>query len=114
MIKVKTVFSIKDLENLSGAKAHTIRIWGQRYDLLKPKRTEHNFRFYDIDCLKKLLNVSYLNQHGLKVSKIAEFSDTDIKRTVREIAVSGKMQSYAVNALKLAMINFDQSLFYSI
>ena len=57
---VKTQFSIKDLENLSGVKAHTIRIWEKRYNLLEPDRTDTNIRQYDLDNLKKLLNVTFL------------------------------------------------------
>ena len=65
-------FSIKDLEQLSGIKAHTIRIWEQRYGIIKPHRTDTNIRYYDDEALKQLLNVSLLNAHGVKISKIAQ------------------------------------------
>ncbi len=68
---IKTEFSIKDLENLSGIKAHTIRIWEKRYTLFDPKRTKTNIRYYDIRDLQKLLNVSLLYNSGIKISKIA-------------------------------------------
>ncbi len=60
-------YSIKELEQLTGIKAHTIRMWEQRYCLLKPKRSETNIRTYDDDDLKHLLNVSLLNQHGSRL-----------------------------------------------
>ena len=66
-MNVKSQLSIKDLENLSGVKAHTIRIWEKRYNLLKPQRTETNIRTYDLESLKKLLNVSFLYNDGLKI-----------------------------------------------
>jgi DNA-binding transcriptional MerR regulator len=61
MDNILTLFNIKDLENLSGIRAHTIRIWEKRYGLLQPNRTESNIRYYDLDNLKKLLNITILN-----------------------------------------------------
>ena len=55
---IKSMFSIKDLENLSGIKAHTIRIWEKRYDILQPMRTDTNIRLYDLASLQKLLNIT--------------------------------------------------------
>lgn len=112
MNNIKNRFSIKDLENLTGIKAHTIRIWEKRYDLLNPKRTETNIRYYDLASFQKLLNVSYLNNNGYKISKIATLDEREIPQLVREIATESNMESHAVNAFKLAMLNFDQGLFY--
>ena len=67
MNNIKSQFSIKDLENLTGIKAHTIRIWEKRYKLLEPKRTETNIRYYDLANFQKLLNISYLNNNGYKI-----------------------------------------------
>ena len=72
MNKVKQQFSIKDLENLSGIKAHTIRIWEKRYQIFTPNRTETNIRFYSLDELQKLLNISFLNSYGYKISRVAD------------------------------------------
>ena len=66
------IYSIKDLETLSGIMAHTIRMWEQRYGLLKPSRTQTNIRYYTDEDLKHLLNVALLNKNGYKISKIAE------------------------------------------
>jgi MerR family transcriptional regulator, light-induced transcriptional regulator len=63
-------YSIKDIETLSGIKAHTLRIWEQRYDLLIPERTETNIRYYNDDQLKMILNIALLNRNGYKISKI--------------------------------------------
>lgn len=113
MNNIQINFSIKDLENLTGIKAHTIRIWEKRYNLLSPNRTETNIRNYSLTSLQKLLNISYLNNNGLKVSKIANLKDEEIPIKVREIASRAKVEDHAINALKMAMINFDQVLFYS-
>ncbi|MFL1013373.1 MerR family transcriptional regulator [Flavisericum labens] len=113
MNNIKVNFSIKDLENLSGIKAHTIRIWEKRYELLSPERTDTNIRSYNLGSLQKLLNISYLNNNGLKISKIADLKENEIPIKVREIASRAKVEDHAINALKLAMINFDQVLFYS-
>lgn len=113
MNNIKVNFSIKDLENLSGIKAHTIRIWEKRYNLLSPNRSETNIRNYSTDSLQKLLNISYLNNNGLKISKIANLKDDEIPAKVREIASRAKVEDHAINAFKMAMINFDQVLFYN-
>ena len=108
---VKSFFSIKDLENLSGVKAHTIRIWEKRYNILEPIRTETNIRTYDLANLQKLLNVVLLNNFGYKISRIAEYNSDKIAKLVREIISEKSSQSHAINAFKMAMINFDQALF---
>lgn len=111
MNSVKKSFGIRDLENLSGIKAHTIRIWEKRYGLLKPERTQTNIRSYSLQSLQKLLNVTLLYNNGYKISKIADLTDSQIAQQVREIVAQNSVKSHAINAFKLAMINFDQSLF---
>ena len=71
-------YYIKDLESITGIKAHTIRIWEQRYNLVTPKRTTTNIRFYDDEDVKLLLNIALLNKKGLKISKIANLSKSEI------------------------------------
>lgn len=107
----KSTFSIKDLENLTGVKAHTIRIWEKRYNLLEPKRTETNIRFYDQESLQNLLNVSYLNGNGYKISKIATLTKQETADLVREISINNESNDHALNLFKLSMLNFDQILF---
>ncbi len=111
MNSVKKSFGIRDLENLSGIKAHTIRIWEKRYGLLNPERTETNIRTYSLQSLQKLLNITLLYNNGYKISKIAKIPDNEINQKVREIVAQNSVKSHAINAFKLAMINFDQSLF---
>ncbi len=113
MNNIKTSFSIKDLENLTSIKAHTIRIWEKRYNLLHPNRSDSNIRNYSIESLQKLLNVSFLNRHGYKISKIAKLQSEDIPKLVREIASKGEQKHHALNAFKMAMLNFDQTLFFN-
>lgn len=111
MNNIKTEFTIKDLENFSGIKAHTIRIWEKRYNLFEPKRTDSNIRYYDIDSLKKLLNVSLLYNNGLKISKIANLPEAKIALSVRELVFNKGAGSQASVSFKLAMLNFDEVLF---
>jgi len=113
MNNMKNKFSIKDLENLTGIKAHTIRIWEKRYNLLSPKRTDTNIRYYDLASFQKMLNVSYLNNNGYKISKIATLKPEETPALVREIASQTNLESHAINSFKLSMLNFDQALFYN-
>ena len=111
MNAVKTIFSIKDLENLSGIKAHTIRIWEKRYSILEPMRTDTNIRLYDIYNLQKLLNITLLHDYGYKISRISKLSPDKIPALIREIVSEKSAKSHAINAFKMAMMNFDQTLF---
>ena len=111
MNNVKISFSIRDLENLSGIKAHTIRIWEKRYGLLSPERTSTNIRTYSLASLQKLLNITLLYKNGYKISKIAKIPEIDIPVVVREIVAKNSTKNHAINAFKLSMINFDPSLF---
>ncbi len=113
MNNVKNVFSIKDLENLSGIKAHTIRIWEKRYDILQPMRTDTNIRLYDLVSLQKLLNITLLHDYGYKISKIATYPQEKIPSLVREIISSKTAKSHAISEFKMAMMNFDQELFFN-
>ncbi|WP_420399060.1 MerR family transcriptional regulator [Flagellimonas sp.] len=111
MNNVKKSFSIRDMENLSGIKAHTIRIWEKRYNLFTPERTSTNIRTYSLGSLQKLLNVTLLYNNGYKISKIAKLEESKIPVLVREIVSNTSEKDHAVNAFKLAMVNFDQVLF---
>jgi MerR family transcriptional regulator, light-induced transcriptional regulator len=113
MNNVKNIFSIKDLENLSGIKAHTIRIWEKRYNVLEPMRTDTNIRYYDLASLQKLLNITLLHNHGYKISKISKLPPERIPMMVREIISDKSVKNHAINAFKMAMINFDHSLFFN-
>ena len=113
MNNIQVNFSIKDLENLTGIKAHTIRIWEKRYNLLSPDRSDTNIRNYSLSSFQKLLNISYLNNNGFKISKIASLKEEEIPIKVREIASRANVEDHAVNAFKMSMINFDQVLFYN-
>ncbi len=108
---IKQNFSIKDLENLSGIKAHTIRIWEKRYNILSPERTATNIRTYSNSHLQKLLNISLLNEHGYKISRISKMNDQEIIKMVKHINASTSLQNRAVKSFKMAMMNFDQRLF---
>ncbi|WP_313114422.1 MerR family transcriptional regulator [Aequorivita sediminis] len=107
---VKTQFGIKDLENLSNVKAHTIRIWEKRYNLLEPNRTDTNIRKYDLESLKKLLNVVYLYNEGHKISTLASLTKTELQNLVKENILELNTE-YACNVLKTAMFEFDSELF---
>jgi DNA-binding transcriptional MerR regulator len=111
MNRVKSNFSIKNLEHLSGIKAHTIRIWEKRYNLFEPERTDTNIRLYNLENLQKLLNVTLLNNNGYKISKIASLSQQEINENVHKLTINKNADDWSLGLFKLAMINFDQRLF---
>ena len=106
-----SIYSIKDLEILSGIKAHTLRIWEQRYQIIEPKRTDTNIRFYNDTDLRKILNIALLNQNGYKISKIASMPEHSIGQEVTKITTTDLKYPEQVSALVLCMIAFDQLTF---
>lgn len=107
----KLNFSIKDLENLCGVKAHTIRIWEKRYNLLSPDRTQTNIRTYSIHSLQKLLNVTYLVNSGYKISRVSKLNEEEINEYVRRMVSDNSTKNHAINSFKIAMLNYDLTLF---
>jgi len=106
-----STYSIKDLEQLSGIKAHTLRIWEQRYNLLQPKRTDTNIRFYDDDDLKLILNVALLNDNGIKISKIASMSSHEVREEVMKLTERSLTHDDQIHALTICMIEMDEERF---
>jgi DNA-binding transcriptional MerR regulator len=107
------VFSIRDLENFSGIKAHTIRIWEKRYHILEPDRTDSNIRTYNESELKKILNVAYLNRNGLKISKIAKLNDDELTQRVMTVSSSKdkSLDDFQPGKVLMAAIRFNEDLF---
>ena len=104
-------FTIKDLENLSGIKAHTIRIWEQRYSFLKPGRSETNIRYYGNRELKQLLNIALLNKFGYKISHIDKMNEKEIIEKVMSLNQMEAQQERIVNSLIDNMVEFNTSKF---
>lgn len=107
-------YLIKDLENLSGIKAHTLRIWEQRYNLLCPKRTDTNIRYYDEADLKLILNVALLNEKGHKISKIASMTPESISEEVIKLTDRSLMHDDQIHSLTICMIEMDEEKFEKI
>lgn len=104
-------FTIKDLENLSGVKAHTIRIWEQRYNFLKPQRTSTNIRYYSNDELKTILNIALLNKYGYKISHIDRMQPGEIREKILSLGDSRAVQERIVNDLLQEMVDLDMDDF---
>jgi len=101
------VFTIKDLENLSGIKAHTIRIWEQRYDFLKPSRTGTNIRYYRNQEVKTVLNISLLTKYGYKISHINKMSAQELRNKVISLTDKAAQEERLINELIACMIDLD-------
>jgi DNA-binding transcriptional MerR regulator len=104
-------YSIRDLEKLSGIKAHTIRIWEQRYHFIEPRRSATNIRYYTDEDLQYLLNVAFLNRNGLRISKISKMSRIDISKKVASISQDSLENSNQLQALTMAMIELNEDKF---
>lgn len=104
-------YSIKELEKLSGIKAHTLRIWEKRYDLIETKRTDTNIRYYDDEDLKYILNIAYLVNHGLKISKAADLTKEEAAQHVLELSESREDYEYEINSFIMAMVDLDEARF---
>lgn len=104
-------YTIKELEHLSGIKAHTIRAWEQRYNILCPKRTDTNIRYYDDADLKSILNISLLNERGYKISKIAKMPPEQITEKVQQLCDASCRGSHHIHTLVKAMVDMDEESF---
>ena len=109
-----STYSIKDLEQLSGIKAHTLRIWEQRYQLITPKRTETNIRFYDDDDLKLILNIALLRDNDHKISKIASMTQAEMHEEILRLTEKTLRYPDQIHVLTLSMINLDEVRFEKI
>lgn len=109
------IFSIKDIEAVSGIKSHTLRIWEQRYGIIVPKRTESNIRYYDDDDLKHILNISILNRQGIKISEIARMSKEEITDAIlKDSALFSENYDTHIKGLISAMLSFDEYGFHKV
>ncbi len=104
-------FSIKDIENLTGIKAHTLRVWEQRHGIIVPKRTDTNIRFYDAADLKRALKVSLLNRYGYKISRIQKMDDHEINTVIYQKNDESFRFENLVNELVVAMVDMDLDMF---
>lgn len=104
-------YLIKDLEQLSGIKAHTLRIWEQRYSLLTPRRTDTNIRYYNDSDLRLILNVALLNGHGIKISKIAKMTVEQINQEVLKLTERSFTHDDQIHALIVSMVELDEARF---
>ena len=100
-------FTIKDLENLSGIKAHTIRIWEQRYSFLKPQRTDTNIRYYSNEELKTILNISLLNKYGYKISQIDRMREDELNEKIISLSQIEAQQERLINQIIQYTVDAD-------
>lgn len=111
---IMNFFSIRDVQNLTGIKAHTLRIWEQRHSILSPRRKRSNHRFYDNEDLKHLLRIAFLYHHGYKISRIAGLSEDDISRLALELRPDRENFDIFINHLTEATIDLDNDRFESV
>lgn len=104
-------YSIKDIETMSGIKAHTIRMWERRFGLVIPKRTDTNIRYYSDEDLRDILNISILNQNGLKISKIAKLNKDELREKVTNLLGSSNKYGHVIDSMLLSMIEIDETAF---
>jgi MerR family transcriptional regulator, light-induced transcriptional regulator len=104
-------YSIKELEQLSGIKAHTIRVWEKRYRIIEPQRTKTNIRLYSDDDLKRIINVSLLSNNGVRISKIVKLSLSEINQHVTKLSESKKRTDIYIEQLIVAMIDMEEEVF---
>lgn len=104
-------YSIKDLEQLSGIKAHTIRMWEKRYEIVKPSRTDTNIRYYTDEDLKRILNISILNKSGIRVSSIARLTQDEIRDKVVHLSNNPRNLDSQIENMVVAMLELDEAKF---
>ncbi len=104
-------YSIKDLEQITGIKAHTIRIWEKRYNIVQPQRTDTNIRHYTDEDLKRLLSVAILNRHGLKISQIVSLPSEELNQKIVALSSKSPDLDTHLEGLMMAMIELNEARF---
>ena len=104
-------YFIKDIENITGIKAYTLRIWEQRYGMLVPKRTETNIRYYEEDDLKYMMNIAILNANGIKISRIAQMDRDEVQSKTVSVSENNSGHQSQISTLTTAMFDFDEKEF---
>ncbi len=104
-------YSIKDLEKITGIKAHTIRIWEKRYGIVAPARTQTNIRYYTDEDLRHLMNVAILNKYGYKISNIQSMSPDELNSSVISLTSQDLDNDHQVDNLVMSMIEYDEQRF---
>ena len=105
-------YSIKELEALTGIKAHTIRIWEKRHNLISPERSDTNIRTYSDKELKQILNVSTLYNQGVKISKIASLTAAEISARIAALANDETPENEIfIDQLTISMVDLDEDKF---
>ena len=107
-------YSIKELAQLSGIKAHTIRIWEKRYQVITPKRTASNIRYYSDEDLKRILNIAILYNHGYKISNIVALTQKALTHEIKEVSQQESNYNTHIDQLSIAMVDMDEMLFESL
>ena len=102
------IYTIKDIEKMSGIKAHTIRMWERRYGMVIPKRTDTNIRYYSDEDLRDFLNISILNKNGMKISKIAKLDKNEIDKKVVSLLDSPQKYEHVIEAMMLSILQIDE------
>lgn len=106
------LFAISDLQRFSGIKAHTIRIWEQRYNALHPERSEGNTRYYSGDQLRRLLNIVSLLHAGYKISELGPMPDKTLHEKLAGMLVETRelpLHEYFISQMIRAGIDFNEA-----
>lgn len=105
------VYSINDIEKISGVKAHTLRIWEKRYGIIQPKRTESNIRYFLDNDLRHVLNIALLNKNGIKISKIAKMPADEILKMAAELSAVHSQHEDQLDSLTLSLLELNELKF---
>lgn len=105
------VYTINDIASITGIKPHTLRTWEKRYGLEISRRSPANVRYYLDEDLKRIINISILNKGGMKISKIAELSWSEIRKLATEKSDVHHSHETILDSLSLSLINLDQDNF---
>lgn len=102
-----THYTLYELEKLTGILAATIRIWERRYNIIKPKRTSTNRRWYDDDDLRRLINISIIYHSGIKISKIAKYTESELIDKVEFMTRDYAISDSQIESLIVALISYN-------
>ena len=72
-------FNIQAASLISGVSVHQIRAWERRYNAVRPRRLDNNFRSYTQEDITRLKLLGTLTKHGIAISKIAALDVAELQ-----------------------------------
>lgn len=80
------MFTIGQFSKMTGITNKAL-IWYDNVGLLKPAKVnyENGYRYYDVESLKKVIDIHFLQEMGFTVSEIINISSSNLEEKIEKL-----------------------------